>query len=77
MTGLMAIIQITRTTWGIRMSNQSSKRGQKLVMSRKTTPLTRDAVTRIVKAEVRTHGHIRKDSHAAKVQSILDKRAAG
>lgn len=42
-------------------------------MSR-TTPLTQDAVKRIVKAEVGKHGCIRKGSHAAKVQSIMDKR---
>ena len=47
-----------------------------MTMSRKKTPLTDDAMKRIVKAEVNKHGHIRKGSHAAKVQSILAKREA-
>ena len=45
--------------------------------TKKSTPLDRDAVKRIVKAEVSKHGQVRKGSHAAKVQSILDKRDAG
>lgn len=64
MIGLMATIQTTTATWGT-------------TMSKKTTPLTPDAVKRIVKAEVIKHGHVRKGSHAAKVQSILDKRTEG
>lgn len=62
MIGQMLIIQITTIT-----SEQT--------MSKRSTPLDRDAVKRIVKAEVKTHGRIRKGSHAAKVQSILAKQA--